>query len=94
MTAFNVVRLRVTPGRETQFGDEHRNAKANFPGFRRSLLVKTGECADYFIGEYKEFASVADGEERMVRILDRFRNTRRPRGWIRGDRSGVRQGHR
>jgi len=45
MTAFNVVRLRVKPGRETHFGDEHRNAKANFPGFRRSLLVKTGECA-------------------------------------------------
>jgi hypothetical protein len=51
MTDFNVVQLRVTPGRETQFGDEHRNAKANFPGFRRSLLVKTGECAYYFIGE-------------------------------------------
>jgi len=42
MTAFNVVRFRVKPGREEQFVNAHRDAEANFPGMRRVALVKTG----------------------------------------------------
>ncbi len=75
MTAFNVVRFRVKPGREKEFVDHHRKAKADFPGFRRGALVKTGERTYCFIGEWDDFASVAGAEERMVKILDRFRDT-------------------
>ena len=50
MTAFNVVRFRVKPGREEQFVNAHRDAEANFPGMRRVALVKTGERAYCVIG--------------------------------------------
>ena len=51
MTAFNVVRFRVKPGREEEFVNAHRDAEANFPGMRRVALVKTGERAYCVIGE-------------------------------------------
>ncbi len=75
MTAFNVVRFRVKPGHEQKFIDEHRKAKPDFPGFRRDALIKTGERTYCFIGEWDDYASVSVAEERMVRILDRFRDT-------------------
>ncbi len=75
MTAFNVVRFRVKPGHEQKFIDEHRKAKPDFPGFRRGALIKTGERTYCFIGEWDDYASITAAEERMVRILDRFRDT-------------------
>ena len=75
MTAFNVVRFKVKPGHEQKFIDEHRKAKPDFPGFRRGALIKTGERTYCFIGEWDDYASVTVAEERMVRILDRFRDT-------------------
>ena len=39
MTAFNVVRFRVKPGREEEFVNAHRDAEANFPGMRRVALA-------------------------------------------------------
>jgi hypothetical protein len=74
-TAFNVVRFRVKPGHEQKFIDEHRKAKPDFPGFRRGAFIKTGERTYCFIGEWDDYASVTAAEERMVRILDRFRDT-------------------
>lgn len=75
MTAFNVVRFRVKPGHEQKFIDEHRKAKPDFPGFRHGALIKTGERTYCFIGEWNDHASVVSAEERMVKILDRFRDT-------------------
>lgn len=76
MAAFNIVRFRVKPGREEEFIDQHRTARADLPGFRRGALVKTGERSYWFVGEWDDFASIQAAEERMVRgILDRFRDT-------------------
>jgi Antibiotic biosynthesis monooxygenase len=75
MTAFNVVRFRVKPGREQQFVAEHRNAQADFPGCRRAVLVKTGDRSYCFIGEWENFSDIVVARERMVGILDRFRDT-------------------
>ena len=36
MTAFNVVRFRVKPGREKEFEDANRNAKLEATGFRKA----------------------------------------------------------
>jgi len=74
VTAFNVVRFRVKAGREKEFVDEHRRVKADFPGFRRGALIKTGERIYCFIGEWYDHAGVVAAEERMVKILDRFRD--------------------
>jgi hypothetical protein len=75
MAAYNVVRFRVKPGGEERFLEEHRKAKPDFPGFRRGALIKTGERRYCFVGEWDSHASVRQAEERMVKILDRFRDT-------------------
>jgi len=75
MTAFNVVRFRVKPGRENQFLDEHRKMKSDFPGMRRAALVKTGERTYCVVGEWDDMASIVSARERMIALLDRFRDT-------------------
>jgi quinol monooxygenase YgiN len=75
MTAFNVVRFRVKPGREDKFLDEHRKAKADFPGMRRAALIKTGERTYCMVGEWEDMASIAGARQRMIALLDRFRDT-------------------
>lgn len=75
MTAFNVVRFHVKPGGEEKFLDEHRKARANFPGFRHGSMIKTGERRYCFIGEWDSLASVRQAEGSMVKLLDRFRDT-------------------
>jgi hypothetical protein len=75
MTAFNVVRFRVKPGGEAKFVEAHRRTKVDFPGFRRGALVKTGERTYCMIGEWNDFASLAASREKMIGILDSFRDT-------------------
>ena len=43
MTAFNVVRFRVKPGREQEFLDAHKKVQANWPGLQHANMIKTGE---------------------------------------------------
>jgi hypothetical protein len=43
MTAFNVVRFLVKPGREQEFLDAHRNVEADWPGLKKVNMIKTGE---------------------------------------------------
>ena len=75
MTAFNVVRFRVKPGREEQFIAAHRNAGRNFEGARRFVLVKTGERTYCVIGEWESQAKLAESRPRMIAVLDSFRST-------------------
>ena len=42
MTAYNVVKFRVKPGREQEFLDAHRHLERDFPGLRGGGLIKTG----------------------------------------------------
>jgi hypothetical protein len=42
MTAFNVVRFGVKPGREQEFLNAHRNVQTDWPGLRKVNLVKSG----------------------------------------------------
>lgn len=74
MTAFNVVRFRVKPGREEQFIEAHRTAKLEAAGFRRGHLVKTGDRTYCFIGEWDRMDSIAGARTAMIGILDSFRS--------------------
>jgi hypothetical protein len=74
MTAFNIVRLRVKPGQEEAFVDEHRNAEADFPGMRRFSLVKTGDRSYCFIGEWDSMESIVNARPAMIAELDRMRD--------------------
>jgi hypothetical protein len=75
MTAFNVVRFRVKPGRETEFVEAHKKARTDFTGFRRFSLVKTGERSYCVIGEWDSFESIAASRPKMIALLDTFRDT-------------------
>jgi hypothetical protein len=75
MTAYNMVRFRVKPGREKEFLDAHRNLKRDFPGLRRGGLIKTGERTYGFVGEWDDMASIAAARPAMIANLDRFRDT-------------------
>jgi len=73
MTAFNIVRFRVRPGREEAFVEAHRRADPNFKGFVRGALVKTGERAYCMVGEWDSFDSLAAARPQMIGTLDAFR---------------------
>ena len=74
MTAFNVVRCRVKPGREEEFLAANRNAPRNHAGFRRAALVKTGDRTYCFVGEWTSFARLAAARPKMIELLDSFRD--------------------
>jgi hypothetical protein len=73
MTAFNVVRVRVKPGREEEFLAANRSAPRNHAGFRRGVLVKTGERSYCFVGEWTSFSRLTDARPKMIGVLDSFR---------------------
>jgi hypothetical protein len=74
MSAFNVVRFRVKPGREDAFIEAHRQADPHFNGFERGTLIKTGDRTFCMIGEWNSFEDLAAARSQMIGILDTFRD--------------------
>ena len=75
MTAFNVVRVRVKAGREQEFLEANRGSRTDLAGFKRFVLIKTGERAYCIIGEWDSFQSLAAARPKMIATLDGFRDT-------------------
>jgi quinol monooxygenase YgiN len=75
MTAFNVVRFRVKPGRDQEFIDAHKRARPDWPGFVRADLIKTGERSFCIIGEWRDMDAMANARPQMIALLDSFRDT-------------------
>jgi hypothetical protein len=73
MTAFNVVRFRVKPGREQEFVEAHRNIGTNFKGWRNGALVRTGDQTFCFVGEWNSFNDIVGARPQMIALLDGFR---------------------
>jgi heme-degrading monooxygenase HmoA len=74
MTAFNIVRFRVKPGRVKQFIAAHRSLKPGFKGFRGGALVRTGEQTFCVVGEWASFASLIHARPQMIQVLDALRD--------------------
>jgi hypothetical protein len=74
MTAFNIVRFRVKPGRQEHFIAAHRKARPGFKGFRGGTLVRTGEQTFCIVGEWASFKALAAARPQMIGILDSFRD--------------------
>lgn len=74
MTAFNIVRFRVKPGRQEHFIAAHRSARPAFKGFRGGALVRTGEQTFCIIGEWASFKKLAEARPQMIGMLDTFRD--------------------
>jgi hypothetical protein len=75
MTAFNIVRFRVKPGREEEFLAAHKKAERFFPGMRRFVMVKTGERTYCVMAEWASFDKIVAARPNMIGILDSFRHT-------------------
>jgi len=75
MTAFNVVRFRVKPGREEEFVAAHRRMPGHFEGGRRFVLIKTGERSYCVVGEWESLQHMAAARPGMIAMLDTFRDT-------------------
>lgn len=75
MSAYNVVRFRVKPGREQEFLDAHRTSHPEFTGFRKGTVIKTGDRTYCFIGEWNSFAEIVAARSGMIAFLDTFRGT-------------------
>lgn len=74
MTAFNVVRFRVKPGREDDFIQAHKNMKGAFPGARRFSMIKTGDGGYCIIGEWDSFSSIVEARPNMLASLEGIRD--------------------
>jgi len=74
MTAFNVVRFKVKPGLNEEFVEAHKAFDRDFPGFRRAVLVNTGDRNYCFIGEWDDYDSIVQSRNRMIGNLDSVRD--------------------
>jgi quinol monooxygenase YgiN len=72
MTAFNVVRFRVKPGREQEFLEAQRNIKF---GWKQADVIRTGDRSYCVIGEWEDMATIASARPNMIATLDSFRDT-------------------
>ena len=75
MTAFNVVRFRVKPGREQEFLDAHRNVQSKWLGWKRGAMIRTGDRSYCVIGEWEDMAAMAAARPNMIATLNSFRDT-------------------
>jgi hypothetical protein len=75
MTAFNVVRFRVKPGREQDFLNAHRNAQVDWKGLKKVNMIKTGDRSYCIIAEWADMADLVAARPSMIATLDTFRDT-------------------
>ena len=75
MTAFNVVRFRVKPGRDRDFLDAHKRIEANWPGLRHANIIKTGDRSYAIVAEWSDMSALAAARPHMIATLDTFRDT-------------------
>jgi quinol monooxygenase YgiN len=75
MTAFNVVRFRVKPGREQEFLDAHRNVQSKWLWWKRGDMIRTGDRSYCVIGEWEDMAAMAAARPNMIATLNSFRDT-------------------
>ena len=74
MTAFNIVRFKVKPGREQQFVDAQRQERPTFKGYLGGSLIKTGDQTFCFVGEWRNFQSIVNARPQMIGMLDKVRD--------------------
>jgi hypothetical protein len=75
MTAYNIVRMRVKPGREKDYLEMNRKLdRKSFKGFRKVSVVKTGDRSYCVVGEWDSFDSIVAARPGMIAMLDTFRD--------------------
>jgi hypothetical protein len=72
MTAYNVVRIKVKPGKDQEMMD-HWRAAPRPAGSTKGALIKTGDRTYCFIGEWDSMSSIAAARPEMIAQLDKVR---------------------
>ena len=75
MTAFNAVRFRVSPGRDQEFLNAHKNIHEDWPGLVHANIIKTGDRSYCIIAEWTGVDAVARARPAMIATLNSFRDT-------------------
>jgi hypothetical protein len=79
MAAYNIVRMRVKPGRDQEFLELNKNMDKNVTdqmkknGGRRGTVIKTGERSYCFVAEWDSMDSIVKSRPLMIGQLDRMR---------------------
>ena len=73
MTAFNIVRFRVKPGRDQEFLDAHK--KLDWPGLTHVNMIKTGDRSYCIVAEWSDMDALAAARPNMIATLNSFRDT-------------------
>ena len=77
MSAFNVVRFRVKPGREAEFIGAQRISHPDFAGSKRFVMIKTGDRTYCAIGEWDSYQSIVAALTRtrtLMPVIDKLAN--------------------
>ena len=74
MSALNVVRFRVKPGRDQEFLDAHQKMNCAFAGLKAGNVIKTGDRSYCFIGEWNDMADIVAARPAMIGNLDGIRD--------------------
>jgi antibiotic biosynthesis monooxygenase (ABM) superfamily enzyme len=74
MTAFNVVRFRVKPGRKEDFIAAHKKAATDWPGLKHANLVQVGERGFALVAEWDSEEALEKARPKMIETLDTFRD--------------------
>ena len=74
MTAYNVVRFRVKPGRQKQFIDYQRGMTRGFVGFQGGSVIQTGDQTFCLVGKWKSQQSIVNARPQMIAVLDGMRD--------------------
>jgi hypothetical protein len=72
MTALNVVRIKVKPGKEQEMMD-HWKSTPMPKGAAKGSLIKTGDRTFCFVGEWDSMDSIVAGRPEMIASLDKVR---------------------
>src|ERR1700730_17658564 len=75
MTAFNIVRFRVKPGREQEFLDAHRNVRADWSGLTKVNMIKTGDRYYCIIAEWADLEDLSGARLKRTETRNSFRYT-------------------
>jgi hypothetical protein len=79
MTAFNVVRMRIKPGREAEFlagfgeTDPATADRMKANGLRKMSVIKTGDSTYCIIGEWNNMSGIVGARPEMIKRLDEHR---------------------
>ena len=74
MTAFNIVRFRVKPGRDQDFLDAHKQI-GNWPGLIHVNMIKSGDRNYCLVAEWADVDTIVKARPDMIATLNSFRDT-------------------